>query len=323
MSTRELPGPKGEPLRGPRLGEPAAPAEGFDGEFERDGYVVVPGLVEPERVAALRRAVDEELRPSKALFWRQTTGRPERHAPHAQGFIDPPLQHLQDLRERDFPAFRPAALDVLTAPGLRRALERLMGEPPVLVQSMLFEANPQTPPHQDAYYLDSMREGSLIAAWVALEDIPEEAGRFFACPGSHRRELARNEGEHLGAFHHERYLALVREELERGRWEVHAPALRAGDVLFWGSRTVHGSLPTLDPACSRLSVTAHYIPASTGFLRMQAVEAALDPEAVNGMVVSRQRPQDRLRWRLMLQLAGRAPGLLRLGRRVAARLRGR
>ena len=163
----------------------------------------------------------------------------------------------------------------------------------------------------------------MVAAWVALEDIAAEAGRFFVCPGSQRRELARNAGEHQGAFHHERYLALVRERLQSGEWELRAPALRAGDVLLWGSRTVHGSLPTLEPARSRLSVTAHYIPASTGFLRMQAVETALDPETVNGMVVSRQRAQERLRWRLMLHLAGRAPGLLRLGRRAAARLRGR
>ena len=323
MSTIEVPGPLGEPLRVPRLEELASPPSVLAASFARDGYAVVSGLIGVGLVRRLREAIDAELRPSRRFFWRQTTGHPERHAEHPAGFLFPPIQHLQDLRERDFPRFRRAALDVLTDAALQEVLAELMGESPVLVQSMLFEANPQTPPHQDAYYLDSTREGSMIAAWVALEDIPAEAGRFFACPGSQRRELARNAGELQGALHHDRYLALVREELAKGEWAVRAPALRAGDVLLWGSRTVHGSLPTLDESRSRLSVTAHFIPRSTRFLRMQAITAELDLERVNGMGVSRQRPQDRLRWRLMLQLAGRAPGLLRFARRCAARLRGR
>jgi ectoine hydroxylase-related dioxygenase (phytanoyl-CoA dioxygenase family) len=38
------------------------------------------------------------------------------------------------------------------------------------------------------------------------------------------------------------------------------PQMSAGDVLFWNSRLIHGSLPGSDPTKSRLSLTAHYIP---------------------------------------------------------------
>lgn len=48
-----------------------------------------------------------------------------------------------------------------------------------LMQTMLFDLNTATRPHQDWYDLDSVPNGSLIAACIALEDIREEAGRFY------------------------------------------------------------------------------------------------------------------------------------------------
>ena len=40
-----------------------------------------------------------------------------------------------------------------------------------LMQSMLFDSNTATPPHQDYWYLDSSPSGHLLAGWFALEDI--------------------------------------------------------------------------------------------------------------------------------------------------------
>jgi phytanoyl-CoA hydroxylase len=45
----------------------------------------------------------------------------------------------------------------------------------------------------------------------------------------------------------------------------HAPALKTGDVLFWNSRTIHGSLPTIDERYSRKSLTCHYVPQNMKF----------------------------------------------------------
>lgn len=325
MSTVRVPGPLGEPILVPTLGgATAAEADlprDFAADFHRDGYTVLPGLIDPGTIERLRSAIDEELRPSRRFFWRQTTGLPERHADDPHDHLSPPLHQLQDLRESAFPRVRPTALDLLTDSRIQGALRRVMGEQPVLVQSMLFEANPATPAHQDTQYLDSTRRGELVAAWVALEDIAPEAGRFFVCPGSQRLELASTAEDFQGTLHHDRYLALIRERVRQGDLEVRAPALRAGDVLLWGSRTIHGSLPTLDPSRSRLSLTAHYIPASAGFLRMQALVAGLDVEKVNGMGVHRQRPQERWRWRATLQVAARFPWALAQARIWAARLR--
>jgi ectoine hydroxylase-related dioxygenase (phytanoyl-CoA dioxygenase family) len=42
------------------------------------------------------------------------------------------------------------------------------------------------------------------------------------------------------------------------------PELRAGDILFWNSRVIHGSREGSDPSRSRLSLAAHYIPEGFG-----------------------------------------------------------
>lgn len=58
-----------------------------------------------------------------------------------------------------------------------------------LMQTMLFDANTTTQPHQDWWYLDSVPSGHLIASWIAMEDIDERAGRFYVLPGSQRQVL--------------------------------------------------------------------------------------------------------------------------------------
>ncbi|MCA2967834.1 MAG: hypothetical protein INH43_04900 [Acidobacteriaceae bacterium] len=47
--------------------------------------------------------------------------------------------------------------------------------------------------------------------------------------------------------------------------QVKIPEMRAGDVLFWNSRLIHGSIAGQDPSRSRLSLTAHHIPDGFGF----------------------------------------------------------
>ena len=61
----------------------------------------------------------------------------------------------------------------------------------MIVQSMYFEGNSVTWEHQDSYYLDDEITGTMIAGWIALEDIECDAGRFFICPKSHLFDYAK------------------------------------------------------------------------------------------------------------------------------------
>lgn len=128
------------------------------------------------------------------------------------------------------------SVHVTTHAKLQQALRGLFGEAGKLVQSMYFEGNPATWPHQDTYYLDAQQIGRMTAAWIAVEDIAPGAGRFFIYPKSHLLTLAKNSGEH------DRYKKHVLEIIESNGFECRAPALEEGDVLLWAAKTIHGSL---------------------------------------------------------------------------------
>jgi hypothetical protein len=52
----------------------------------------------------------------------------------------------------------------------------------------------------------------------------------------------------------------MNEFLESGKYEMYAPALKKGDIFFWGSRIVHGSTPGINPNLRRKSLAAHFVP---------------------------------------------------------------
>lgn len=131
-----------------------------------------------------------------------------------------------------------------------------------LYQVMVFEQS-VTPPHKNSYYLNSYSFGCMTAAWVALEDIDPTATRFFIVPGS--QDFDRDFSEEIWGPDR-RYADTMSEILNKEyAGKVVIPEMKAGDLLFWNSRTIHGSLAGSDPNKSRLSVTAHYIPDGFGF----------------------------------------------------------
>lgn len=108
------------------------------------------------------------------MFYR-LSGRPEPHRRTAEGFMLQGLRDVQSLDRRHHPAFRSAALDVVTAPDLGRIVAAVLGRPSTVVQTMYFEGNPAAEPHQDTHYLDAEEVGTMVAARVATEDIAPDA----------------------------------------------------------------------------------------------------------------------------------------------------
>jgi phytanoyl-CoA hydroxylase len=230
-----------------------------------------------------------------------------------------PIQNIQDLPSRPFAPYREAVLDLLTGPGLVAFLTALFGEPPRLVQTMHFEGTSATWAHQDGYYLDSAQQGSMAGVWVALEDIAPGAGRFFVCPRSHRLELPKNGAELAIADHHADYKSFIARTIAERSLACRAPALAAGDVLFWNSWTIHGSLPTTQQGVSRSSLTCHAIPQSHGFLQFQSRLRSIKARLVNGIEVHCPKSLDRWRNRAILWVEVRAPRLFRTAKRWAIR----
>jgi phytanoyl-CoA hydroxylase len=293
--------------------------EGARAYLEEEGYVVVRRLLDSSACAAIRAAFQNEVKPYPGFLYRQTTARAELNQFNAHGHVMNPLLNLQDLDAKRFGGLRSHALDAFTSAGIVAALRSAFGEDPKLTQSMYFEGNSATWAHQDTYYLDSEQIGTMIAAWIALEDIHPGAGRFFVYPHSHRVDIAKNGGDFDIAFHHDRYKQFIIDLIARQGLEMRAPALAAGDVLFWKSKTIHGSLATEGTTNTRQSLTAHYIPKSHRFLQLQSRIKPLALSEHNGIQVHCPKNQRRLHNRVTLFVESRLPGPFYLAKRLAVK----
>lgn len=119
------------------------------------------------------------------------------------------------------------------------------------------------------------------------------------------------------AFHHERYKEHVLDLVKTHGLDLVAPVLRKGDVLFWNSRTIHGSLPTTAPGKSRRSLTAHFIPVSCGFTLWGTHAVGLSLSTFEGMSLHHPKDPRRLRNRVRFLAEAACPPLYRWLRKFA------
>jgi phytanoyl-CoA hydroxylase len=238
----------------------ARPSEDRPGDYyQAAGYYIYRKLIPYDAIDHLLATYRRTVLASSAPFFRQSTNRWARNKLSPHGYAVDSYRDVHDYP--DHPTFCDAVRAVLCADEVRKALPQLTGHADhKVMQSMLFDLNTATPAHQDWYYLDSMPNGHLLAAWIALEDIHEQAGRFYVLPKSHLADL-----DPHGRLDYNGYMDAVARHFADHQPEVYAPALQKGDVLFWNSRVTHGSLPTQDPTFSRKSLTAHYLPAPYEF----------------------------------------------------------
>lgn len=224
--------------------------------YDENGYYIFQGLIPESLVDNLLEIYESQILPSKNHFFRQSSNRWEKNQINEFGYCEESFLNVHDYP--NYPAFDEAIKKIMCSPQVREALTQLTDSPEHnLMQSMLFDLNAATPAHQDWYYLDSIPSGHLLAGWFALEDIHEEAGRFYVLPKSHRVELDLTNDEKAS---NAPYMKKLKEYVELHQNEINTPALKKGDVLFWNSGTVHGSRKTINPQYSRKSLTAHYLP---------------------------------------------------------------
>ena len=288
--------------------------------YRENGYVVMRNLVPAAVCDAARAAYEREVKPYPGYLYRQASANPERHVMTSSGHVLNSLLNIQDFDAGAFPQFRAAGLDAITCEPMREAVRGMLGEPGRLVQSMYFEGNPVTWAHQDTYYLDGDPIGSMAAAWIALEDIHPGAGRFYVYPGSHRVDMVKNGGDFDIAFHHDRYKALVIDVVRKFGLQCRAPALNKGDVFFWSAKTIHGSLETREPAQSRSSITAHFIPASGRFMQYQTRARSMALQEVNGVQVHCPKYQGNALNRAVLAIEVGFPRTFQLAKKLAVKV---
>jgi phytanoyl-CoA hydroxylase len=187
------------------------------------------------------------------------------------GYLKNPIAdiHLLNFLSRDLAEAWDAAMRILTNTDLINTVNFLtQADNQSLVMSMYFDLNAGTPLHQDCYYLDTLPPRNITAGWIALEDINEKAGRFCLAPKSQDIFLDLSSEEIKNANAYENRIGKL---IKDGNMDLMAPALRKGDVLFWNSGTIHGSLKTQDESFSRKSFTCHYVPTYCDYVQSQYV----------------------------------------------------
>ena len=283
-------------------------------KFERDGYLVIRNAVPPETCRSAVTAFEDLVKPSRSYFLRHEFGSYDRHVFTEHGFMKYPIMNIQDLSEARFGPFIRHGLDVLTHRRVQDVIAALMGEPGRLVHTMFFDGNQTTWAHRDSHYIDSEKIGAMIGIWVAAEDIHPGAGRFFVYGGSHRVPTPPELGLDIIDPNSRAYKDAMADWARRSGCELVVPELKRGDMILWSSLTIHGSLPTTDPAHSRKSFTAHYIPQSHGYLWGRRNQGRGREVTVNGVRVARHSDQGH--WTTQTKAAIRAhlqahfPGLL-------------
>jgi phytanoyl-CoA hydroxylase len=227
-------------------------------KYASDGYFVARGAIPQPLVNNLAAVFSDKVKTCTDPLLRQSR-KVEPHNFDAAGFMTEALVNPHANLNPKLIAFRLAILDLACSGEMLRALQDVTLWPKHgLYQVMIFEQS-TTPPHQDWYYLDSCPPGCMTAAWAALEDIDPEATRFFVVPGSQDFERAFPEDSIFGSEN--RYMNEMIEIFNKQYADnVVIPEMKDGDVLFWNSRLIHGSLTGTNLNRSRLSLTAHYIP---------------------------------------------------------------
>ena len=221
------------------------PSDGFDpaGDYERDGYALLRGLLDRDEVLAVREAYLTRFAHGGADLPHGVAGHP------AHGFVRSPM----------FQRF-------IAQPALHDVAKALLGdEPSLLPRTILrdFRAGSRraSRAHQDHSYLDRGTE-RVVTAWIPLGDCSVAAGGLVYLEGSHR--LTDDDLEPVRAvtdrprdvrpLSHD--LAWVADTLGR-RWL--AADFEAGDVVFHSPRIVHASLDSTAPE-PRISTDVRFIP---------------------------------------------------------------
>jgi len=235
--------------------------------YEENGYVIFSKCVDLDSCDFLRNLWDTSIKQYNGAIYRQTTGKAEKNIFNENNWIMNPVLNIQSLNPKLFNNFRENVEEkIFKNKNICSILSGFFNKKPKIIQSMYFEGNSVTGEHQDTYYLDSEKIGNLTAAWIALEEIKADAGRFFICPGSHKIDIKKMKYYNQILSKHDLYVDELISICKTNDLAFKAPYLNKGDVLFWNSKTLHGSLNSQSKNYSRSSMTLHAIPENEKFL---------------------------------------------------------
>jgi ectoine hydroxylase-related dioxygenase (phytanoyl-CoA dioxygenase family) len=227
-------------------------------EYERDGYYVARGLFSAAEMDALRetfmaQAKDGPVEGLSEMKRGKVDGSHGGYDPADPLAYYPRMMHPHNHPDKPV---GPLAKHYMLHPKLHGILHDLLADEPLAVQSMFYFKPPGARGqdlHQDDFYLRT-KPGNCMAAWVAVDDADEENGGMVAVPGTHVYDVQCPTKSDPTQF-------FTTEHVEPPTGKAPVPVnLKAGDVLFFNGRVIHGSYPNTSPTRFRRAIIFHYVP---------------------------------------------------------------
>ena len=143
-------------------------------------------------------------------------------------------------------------------------LGKLYGRAAFPFQTLNFPVGTQQSAHADAVHFSSLPERFMCGVWLAMEDVPQEAGPLFYIPGSHRWPIVTNAMIGRRGFGSEEASAQTPfaeawSAMCKAEGASEEPFLaRKGQALIWCANLLHGGSRQADPRLTRWSQVTHY-----------------------------------------------------------------
>ena len=150
--------------------------------------------------------------------------------------------------------------DLLLHRKIVSVVQPLLGQPPVLCNSLNLERSSAQDYHADSLYMTPHTRESLIASWIALEDVTPGSGPLRLYPGSHRFApfVFSNGQRHAVAGEMPKWAEHMAREIETRKAQPHIVYAKAGDVVLWHADLLHGAEAIADVSRTRKSLVGHY-----------------------------------------------------------------
>jgi ectoine hydroxylase-related dioxygenase (phytanoyl-CoA dioxygenase family) len=216
-------------------------------DYERDGYLIVRHLLDPNEVKEIRDRFDALGAAGKEIpgYWKPDLS-PEAGGDPLKRYPRVMMPHRWDEMSKRY----------LLDPRLHDILAALFGEEPVAGQTMFYFKPPGAKGqalHQDNFYLH-VKPATGLAAWIAIDPSTADNGGLYVVAGTHHEPI---QCPKLADPTQSFTTHLV--GLPDGK-KAEPLALDSGDCLFFNGSVIHGSPPNRSKTQWRRSFICHYIP---------------------------------------------------------------
>gem|GEM_PF-885778 len=231
--------------------------------WQENGYIVVKGFYNAERIDQINRYIDELWQNRRELDcpvsideYIGTENERRRLFSEASSAVREHPYKVNDL----YLASNVIREIVLNEEMARLLKSLLYSGTPMICSSLYFEKGSQQRKHFDTFFMPPLVRDRMLATWIALEDVTESSGPLAYYPGSHKiKPWIFEDGRfNLQIDQRDACYRYIDAELDRLQIEPEHFLAEKGDLFVWHPQLLHGGDQIHDLSATRKSFVTHY-----------------------------------------------------------------